>query len=169
MVPVVAQELRAATAAYEVLDTVAVPLLRRCRGCRRRLFGDAAALGWGGSDKDWYYGCNWLGGASHTARSSPARANRVNASVISRTASSRSASVVSKPRLKRIEDSASSPLNPIALRTCDGSGIPEVQAEPVEAARCGCKALRMWQSLAEDALTHHEVIPTARIPHLKFQ
>ena len=34
LVPVVAQELRAATAAYEVLDTVAVPLLRRCRGCR---------------------------------------------------------------------------------------------------------------------------------------
>ncbi len=60
LVPVVAQELRAATAAYEVVDTVAVPLLRRCRGCRRRLFGDAAALGWGGSDKDWYYGCKLL-------------------------------------------------------------------------------------------------------------
>ena len=60
LVPVVAQELRAATAAYEVIDTVAVPLLRRCRGCRRRLFGDAAALGWGGSDKDWYYGCKLL-------------------------------------------------------------------------------------------------------------
>jgi len=60
LVPVVAQELRAATAAYEVIDTVAVPLLRRCRGCRGRLFGDAAALGWGGSDKDWYYGCKLL-------------------------------------------------------------------------------------------------------------
>ena len=34
---------------------------------------------------------------------SPIRANRVNASVISRTASSRSVSVVPKPRLKRIE------------------------------------------------------------------
>ena len=48
LVPVVAQELRALGAAYEVLDTVAVPLLRRCRGCRRRLFADEAALGWGG-------------------------------------------------------------------------------------------------------------------------
>ena len=60
LVPLVAQELRAVRAAYEVLDTVAVPLLRRCRGCRRRLFGDAAALGWGGSDKDWYDGCKLL-------------------------------------------------------------------------------------------------------------
>ena len=60
LVPVVAQELRALGAAYEVLDTVAVSLLRRCRGCRRRLFADEAALGWGGSDKDWYYGCKLL-------------------------------------------------------------------------------------------------------------
>ena len=60
LVPIVAQELRATTAAYEVIDTVAVPLLRRCRGCRRRLFADEAAIGWGGSDKDWYYGCKLL-------------------------------------------------------------------------------------------------------------
>ncbi len=60
LVPAVARELCAARAAYQVLDTVAVPLLRRCRGCRRRLFGDEAALGWGGSDKDWYYGCKLL-------------------------------------------------------------------------------------------------------------
>lgn len=60
LVPMVARELRATSAAYQVLDTVAVPLLRRCRGCRRRLFGDVAALGWGGSDKDWYYGCKLL-------------------------------------------------------------------------------------------------------------
>ena len=38
----------------------------------------------------------WLDGASHTARSSPARANRVNTSVISRPASSKSVSVVPK-------------------------------------------------------------------------
>ena len=60
LIPLVARELRAATAAYEVLDTVAVPVARRCRGCRWRLLGDVAALGWGGSDKDWYYGCKLL-------------------------------------------------------------------------------------------------------------
>lgn len=60
LVPVVARELRAAGAAYEVIDTVAVPVVRRCRGCRRRRLGEIAALGWGGSDKDWYYGCKLL-------------------------------------------------------------------------------------------------------------
>lgn len=60
LVPVVAQELRAATAAYEVVDTVAVPLLRRWRGQHRRLFADEAAIGRGGSDKAWYYGCKLL-------------------------------------------------------------------------------------------------------------
>jgi len=42
--------------AYEVLDGVPVPLMRRCRGKQRRLFRDEAAFGRGGSDKDWYYG-----------------------------------------------------------------------------------------------------------------
>ena len=37
-----------------------VPLMRRCRGKRRRLFGDEAAIGRGGSDRDWYYGCKLL-------------------------------------------------------------------------------------------------------------
>ena len=60
LVPVVARELRAATAAYEVIDTVAVPLLRRCRGQHRRLFADEAAIGRGGSDRAWYYGCKLL-------------------------------------------------------------------------------------------------------------
>jgi len=60
LVPVVAQELRAAGAVYEVLDTVAVPLLRRCRGQHHRLFGNEAAIGRGGSDKAWYYGCKLL-------------------------------------------------------------------------------------------------------------
>ena len=60
LVPLVARELGAAGAAYEVLDTVAVPVVRRCRGCRRRRLGEIAALGWGGSDKDWYYGCKLL-------------------------------------------------------------------------------------------------------------
>ena len=60
LIPLVARELRAAGAAYEVIDTVAVPLLRRCRGQRQRLFGAVAAIGWGGSDKEWYYGCKLL-------------------------------------------------------------------------------------------------------------
>src|SRR5437764_11871211 len=44
------------TPPYEVLDTVPVPLMRRCRGDRQHLFGLEAAIGQGGSDKDWYYG-----------------------------------------------------------------------------------------------------------------
>ena len=49
LIPRVARELRAAGAAYEVIDTVAVPLLRRCRGQRQRLFGALAAIGPGGA------------------------------------------------------------------------------------------------------------------------
>lgn len=48
---------------HEVLDAVPVPLARRCRGMRRRLFRDEAALGRGGSDKEWYYGVKMLGAA----------------------------------------------------------------------------------------------------------
>jgi hypothetical protein len=54
--PLVAQALGAAASAYQVVDTVPVPLLRRCRGQHHRLFGDEAAIGRGGSDRDWYYG-----------------------------------------------------------------------------------------------------------------
>jgi hypothetical protein len=46
--------------AYGVLDTVPVPLMRRCRGDRHRLFAEEAAVGRGGSDKDWYYGLSLL-------------------------------------------------------------------------------------------------------------
>ena len=42
--------------AYEALDGVPVPLMRRCRGTRHRLFAAEAGIGRGGSDKDWYYG-----------------------------------------------------------------------------------------------------------------
>jgi hypothetical protein len=42
---------------YEVLDTVAVPLMKRCRGYRHKLFSSHIAdVGVGGSDHDWYYG-----------------------------------------------------------------------------------------------------------------
>jgi hypothetical protein len=49
----------------EAVDGVPVPLARRCRGAKRRLFAaDQAALGKGGSDKDWYFGVR-LGAAVH--------------------------------------------------------------------------------------------------------
>jgi hypothetical protein len=47
--------------AYEVLDGVPVPLMRRCRGIQHRLFRDEAAIGRGGSDREWYYGVKLLG------------------------------------------------------------------------------------------------------------
>jgi hypothetical protein len=42
--------------AYEALDGLPVPLMRRCRGDRHRVFADEADVGRGGSDRDWYYG-----------------------------------------------------------------------------------------------------------------
>jgi hypothetical protein len=56
--PAVAQRLAQTlgTPAYEVLDGVPVPVMRRCRGDRHRCFGSEAQVGRGGSDKDWYYG-----------------------------------------------------------------------------------------------------------------
>jgi hypothetical protein len=39
---------------------VPVPLLRRCRGRRQRLFGDEADVGRGGSDKEAYSGMQLL-------------------------------------------------------------------------------------------------------------
>ncbi len=45
---------------YVVLDTVPVPLMRRCRGDRHRLFAEEAQVGRGGSDNDWYYGVQLL-------------------------------------------------------------------------------------------------------------
>jgi hypothetical protein len=50
--------------AYEVLDGVPVPLMRRCRGERHRLFGEEAGLGCGGSDREWYYGVQLLASGS---------------------------------------------------------------------------------------------------------
>ena len=52
------QQLGAAV--YEVVDGVPVPLLRRCRGVRHRCFANEAALGVGGSDRDFYYGVKLL-------------------------------------------------------------------------------------------------------------
>jgi hypothetical protein len=60
--PAIARELTRllGVPAYEVLDGVPVPLMRRCRGDRHRCFRDEAALGCGGSDRDWYYGVKLL-------------------------------------------------------------------------------------------------------------
>jgi hypothetical protein len=55
-----AELLDAATSPYQVVDTTAVPLARQCRGERHRLFGDEAAVGVGGSDHQYYYGCSVL-------------------------------------------------------------------------------------------------------------
>lgn len=52
--------LLAAPPTYAVLDTVPVPLMRRCRGERHRCFADEAAVGRGGSDRAWYYGLSLL-------------------------------------------------------------------------------------------------------------
>jgi hypothetical protein len=45
---------------YETLDGVPVPLMRRCRGDRHRCFANEAAVGVGGSDRDYYYGVKLL-------------------------------------------------------------------------------------------------------------
>jgi hypothetical protein len=46
--------------AYEVWDGVPIPLMRRCRGGRHRLFASEAGFGRGGSDQEWYYGMHQL-------------------------------------------------------------------------------------------------------------
>lgn len=54
----VGKQLASLASLYQVVDTVPVPLMRRCRGERHRVFGtEIAAIGRGGSDKEWYYGC----------------------------------------------------------------------------------------------------------------
>lgn len=50
-------------AAYEVVDGVPVPLMKRCRGVRHLLYADEAGIGRGGSDRDWYYGAKMVAGA----------------------------------------------------------------------------------------------------------
>ena len=60
MVAAVAQDMGAYLAPYQAIDTVPVPLMRRRRGKRHRLFGPEAAIGRGGGDRDWYYGCKLL-------------------------------------------------------------------------------------------------------------
>ncbi|HEX5166737.1 MAG TPA: hypothetical protein VFV93_15135 [Thermomicrobiales bacterium] len=56
LLQLVAHELQAETSAYQVADTVPVPLAQLCRGKHHRLFANDAAIGRGGSDKHFYYG-----------------------------------------------------------------------------------------------------------------
>lgn len=60
LLPRLAAQLGAALAPYQVLDGVPVPVARRDRGNRHRLFGDEVGVGCGGTDRDWYYGCTLL-------------------------------------------------------------------------------------------------------------
>jgi hypothetical protein len=48
------------SSAYQVIDGVPVPLMRRCRGRRQRCFGSEADFGHGGSDQELYYGVKVL-------------------------------------------------------------------------------------------------------------
>jgi hypothetical protein len=42
---------------YEILDTIGVPLMKKCRGLNHKLFPvEIADIGLGGSDREWYYG-----------------------------------------------------------------------------------------------------------------
>ena len=46
---------------YAVMDSLPIPLMRRCRGERHRLFGPQADIGQGGRDQDGFYGVRLLG------------------------------------------------------------------------------------------------------------
>ena len=54
-----------------------------------------------------------------------------------------SSSVVNRPKLKRMEASLCVAVRPKERSTWDGSGMPDAQADPVEAAIRGCKDSRM--------------------------
>ncbi len=60
LVPLVADDLGAMMAPYQVIDGVGMPLARRSRGIRHRQFGDEAGIGRSGVDKDWFFGCKVL-------------------------------------------------------------------------------------------------------------
>lgn len=60
LLPRVAAILGAVLAPYQILDGAPVRLMRCCRGKQHRLFGVEADIGRGGSDHEWYYGCQLL-------------------------------------------------------------------------------------------------------------
>lgn len=60
LVPAIAKSIGAYLTPYQVFDGLPVPLACRCRGQYHRLFADEAAIGKGGSDRQWYFGCQLL-------------------------------------------------------------------------------------------------------------
>lgn len=64
--------------AYEAMDAVPVPLMRRCRGNRHRLFGWEASIGRGGSDRGWYYGVKLLAAVNQDGVATGFVAGRAN-------------------------------------------------------------------------------------------
>jgi hypothetical protein len=57
LVPLIRLQVTGYSPSYEVLDCVPVPLMKRCRGEKNKLFSpEIANIGKGGSDRDWYYG-----------------------------------------------------------------------------------------------------------------
>jgi hypothetical protein len=57
LVPLIKQQVSGYSPSYEVFDCVPVPLMKRCRGEKAKLFSpEIANIGKGGSDRDWYYG-----------------------------------------------------------------------------------------------------------------
>ncbi len=57
LVPLIKLQVSGYTHNYEILDCVPVPLMKRCRGEKAKLFSpEIANIGKGGSDRDWYYG-----------------------------------------------------------------------------------------------------------------
>lgn len=67
--PAVAQHLTeqlSLDAAYELVDGVPVPIMRRCRGDRHRLFANEVDIGKGGTDKEYYYGVKLMPAVSQS-------------------------------------------------------------------------------------------------------
>lgn len=57
LVTLIREQIEAEPTDYEVFDCVPVPLMKRCRGEKAKLFKpEIANIGKGGSDQDWYYG-----------------------------------------------------------------------------------------------------------------
>jgi hypothetical protein len=57
LVPLIKFQLKGYCPNLEIMDCVPVPLMKRCRGERGKLFSQQIAnIGKGGSDRDWYYG-----------------------------------------------------------------------------------------------------------------
>jgi hypothetical protein len=57
LVPLIKLQVSGYSPSYEIFDCVPVPLMKRCRGEKAKLFNsEIANIGKGGSDRDWYYG-----------------------------------------------------------------------------------------------------------------